>query len=165
MASSSIPTRLIYCVDGTYCNPDGNERPSHGNISNVYRIYASIKRGLCFDGGANKMFNQEKIYEPGIGSADDLSLLEKVKAGASGKGYKEIIRRVYQKCCTLDKTDEVWLFGFSRGAFIVRAVAGLLHNIGALQADESVFESAYSKALRRYSKAGNRSDLGLGQVS
>lgn len=164
MASSGIPTRLIYCVDGTYCTPDGTDRRGHGNISNVYRIYASIKKGRCFDENTNKEFNQEKFYEHGIGSADDLNFFDKAKAGASGKGYKDIIRRVYKKCCTLEESDEVWLFGFSRGAYIVRAVAGLLHHIGALQSEQD-FDYVYPKALQQYVSTENRPELGLGQVS
>ncbi|KAL8783816.1 MAG: hypothetical protein Q9213_004362 [Squamulea squamosa] len=162
MASSGLPTRLIYCVDGTYCTPDGTHPRGRGNISNVYRIYASVKKGYCVNDD-KKEFNQEKVYEPGLGSADNLNLLEKAKAGASGKGYKEIIRRVYKKCCTLNDTDEVWLYGFSRGAYIVRAVAGLLHHIGALQSVEKDFDSVYPQALKRYVRADNRSELGLGQ--
>ena len=163
MTSSGRPTRLIYCVDGTYCTPDGNHPRSQGNISNVYRIFASVKRGYCVDGD-NQEFNQEKEYEPGIGSAEDLSILEKAKAGASGKGYDDVIRRIYQRCCTLKETDEVWLYGFSRGAYIVRAVAGLLHHVGALHADGNGFDTVYRTVLKRYVKAENRSKLGLGQV-
>ncbi|KAL9032121.1 MAG: hypothetical protein Q9180_006687 [Flavoplaca navasiana] len=163
MTSSSIPTRLIYCVDGTYCTPDGNHPRSQGNISNVYRIFASVQWGYCVDDN-NQEFNQEKEYEPGIGSAEDLSKLEKAKAGASGKGYKDVIRQIYQRCCTLKETDEVWLYGFSRGAYIVRAVAGLLHHIGALQSDGKDFESVYRTALKRYVKADNREEIGLGQL-
>lgn len=164
MAFSKIPTRLIYCVDGTYCTPDGTDPRRRGNTSNVYRMYASVKKGHCVDDD-KKEFGQEKVYEHGIGSADNLNFLEKAKAGSSGKGYKDIIRRVYKRCCTLNDTDEVRLYGFSRGAYIVRAVAGLLHHIGTLQSDEKDFDSVYRTALKRYVRVDNRSELGLGQVS
>lgn len=81
MASSAIPTRLIYCVDGTYCKPDGTNSQGNGNISNTCRVFASIKRGPCFDEDTGEEFYQEKYYEPGIGSADDLSLFDKAIAG------------------------------------------------------------------------------------
>ena len=81
MASSKTPIRLIYCVDGTYCTPDGTNRQSHDNISNVYRVFASIKRERCLDENSNEEFIQDKYYEPGVGSADDLSLVDKAKAG------------------------------------------------------------------------------------
>ena len=66
----------------------------------------------------------------------------------------------------MDAKDEIWLYGFSRGAYIVRAVAGLLHHIGSLKsAGGSQFEKEYSDALKVYSDLKNRSNLGLGQVS
>ena len=47
----------------------------------------------------------------------------------------------------------------------MRAVAGLLHHIGALQSVERDFDNVYEKALKRYVSTDIRSDLGLGQVS
>lgn len=47
----------------------------------------------------------------------------------------------------------------------MRAVAGLLHHIGALQSVERDFDNVYEKALKRYVSTNNRTDLGLGQVS
>ncbi|KAL8766023.1 MAG: hypothetical protein Q9194_006392 [Teloschistes cf. exilis] len=115
MASSKIPTRLIYCVDGTYCTPDGTSRRGHGNISNVYRIYASVKKGLCFDEHTHQEFIQEKYYEEGIGSADDLNFFDKLNAGARGKGYKHMIRRIYQKCFfdTVKALDDAHIYDIS----------------------------------------------------
>lgn len=167
MAFSKPPTRLICCVDGTYFTPDGSDGKGHGNITNVYRIYASVKTGKCFDEITQKEYIQEKIYEQGIGSADELKWYDKTKAGVWGSGFENIIRRVYEKCCKLDANDEVWLYGFSRGAYIVRAVAGLLHWIWALQsAGSEDFEAEFSKALRLYVHSKEeRSRYGPGQVS
>ena len=167
MAFSKPPTRLVCCVDGTYFTPDGSDGKGHGNITNVYRIYASIKTGKCFDQIAQKDYIQEKIYESGVGSADDIKWYDKTKAGVLGSGFENIIRRVYESCCKLDVNDEVWLYGFSRGAYIVRAVAGLLHWVGALQsAGSEDFEAEFLQALRFYvNNKENRSRYGPGQVS
>ncbi len=105
------------------------------------------------------------MNESGIGSADDLNFFDKAKAGASGQGHKIIKRRAYKKCCILEESDEVWLSGFSRGAFIVRAVAGLLHHFGALQSDEQDFNNVYPQATKQYVSTDNRPEHGLGQVS
>ena len=165
MASPKPPTRLICCVDGTYFTPDGTHRKGHGNISNVYRIYASVKTGKCFDKITQKEYIQERIYEQGIGSGDELKWYEKKRAGATGSGSEDIIRSVYERCCKLDADDEVWLYGFSRGAYIVRAVAGLLHWIWALQsAGSESFKAEFSKALRFYGDKAKLSTYGPGQV-
>lgn len=151
MTFSKPPTRLICCVDGTWCTPDGSDGKGCCNITNVYRIYASVKTGKCFDAITQKEYIQDRIYEPGIGSADELKWYDKTKAGVRGTGFGNSIRRVFERCCKLEATDEVWLYGFSRGAYIVRAVAGLLHWIWALQsAGSEGFEAEFFKALRFY---------------
>ena len=166
MASTDLPTRLIICVDGTYCTPDGPNGKGYGNISNIYRICAAIKTGECQDEVTQQEFSQEKEYVEGIGSTDEIGSLGRLRAGLLGHGYKKKIKEVYERCCKMDAKDEIWLYGFSRGAYIVRAVAGLLHHIGSLKsAGGSQFEKEYSDALKVYSDLKNRSNLGLGQVS
>ena len=103
MASSEIPTRLIYCVDGTYCNPDGTNRQIHDNISNIYRVYASIRRGRCFDEISKEEFIQDKHYEEGVGSADDLSLFDKAKAGKYLLKVSPSISSVFLKTLVLHR--------------------------------------------------------------
>ncbi len=165
MANSSLPTRLICCVDGTWCGPDGPNGKGYGNITNVYRIFVSIKEGRCLDPVTQEEYLQEKFYEEGIGFADEMSTLDKAMAGIWGTGFKDIIKRVYRRCCLLDEKDEVWFYGFSRGAYIVRAVAGLLHYIWALRsAHGEDFDSEYSRALKIYENAEQRRRCGPGQV-
>lgn len=47
----------------------------------------------------------------------------------------------------------------------MRAPAGLLHHIGALQSDEQDFDNVYPEALKQYVSTDNRPEHGLGQVS
>lgn len=77
MAVSSLPMRWIACVDGTWCNPDGpqvsiSQTPypfngltasfignrEYNNISNTYRICASIKVGTCVDQNTGNKISQ-----------------------------------------------------------------------------------------------------------
>ena len=157
--AQNLRTRLIICIDGTYCTPDGPHGKGNGNISNVYRICASVKTGRCPDG-----FFQDRHYEQGIGSADKVGSFQRLKAGFSGDGYQDIIRRVYERCCKLTSQDEIWLYGFSRGAYIARAVVGLLHHIGALSSTGEDFKNDYKKALEFYKTPEKRSTIGPGQV-
>lgn len=66
---------------------------------------------------------------------------------------------VYKECCDTLTTaeDELWLYGFSRGAYIARAVAALFSHIGALDTDvikarskATTFEDIYNKAIKLY---------------
>ena len=62
-----------------------------------------------------------------------------------------MIKEVYQDACKelTSPDDELWLYGFSRGAYVVRAVAGLFHHIHAIAAtDLEDFNIAYSESLR-----------------
>ena len=110
MASTTPMRRLVCCVDGTYCTPNGMHKRGYGNISNTYRVRASIKQGVCQDSVTNKEVKQETIYKEGIGSADDINLYEKAKAGISGKGYKHMIREIYERCCMLDENVSLVLW-------------------------------------------------------
>jgi uncharacterized protein (DUF2235 family) len=148
----NIPTRLIICVDGTWCRPDG---PGKGfnNLTNVFQIYLSVKEGTCQDPSTGKTFIQEKFYKDGIGSAEDLWSFERLKMGVYGTGFEDYIRECYWRCCKLQgPDDEVWLYGFSRGAYVVRAVAGLLHHLTSIKRteDKEEFNKIYKQALGIY---------------
>lgn len=73
--------RQIICVDGTWCKPDGARVKGEGNITNTYRVYASIKTGLVSDPITGKTFVQEKHYESGLGSAYPAGTWLRTKAG------------------------------------------------------------------------------------
>ncbi|KZF26032.1 hypothetical protein L228DRAFT_3439 [Xylona heveae TC161] len=158
------PKRLIYCVDGTWCGPDGASHAG-STLTNVYQIYVSIhdssKSGTCSQDG----FFQQPMYEPGIGSADDTHSMERIMSGVFGEGYLQQIKKIYETCCRLSSEDEVWLFGFSRGAFVVRAVAGLLHYLRAISsAGTPQFAEDYKTALKVYATFQKQSKLGPGQI-
>ncbi|KAF8851319.1 hypothetical protein BDZ45DRAFT_730994 [Acephala macrosclerotiorum] len=166
MEPAALPTRLIVCVDGTWCTPDGPIGNPHNNISNIYRIYASIKSGEC-KAPDGRRFKQEKMYEAGIGSQDDIAWLERLKTGAFGNECIPQIRKIYERCCTLPghPEDEIWFFGFSRGAYVVRAVAGLLHYLRALtSAGTEAFQKDYEQTLKVYKSTQKSDKLGPGQI-
>ncbi|KAI0191886.1 hypothetical protein F4808DRAFT_453599 [Astrocystis sublimbata] len=146
-----IPVRLIVCVDGTWFDPDGgNEK--HGNVSNTYRVYASVAEGICKN-ASGEVYMQKKIYIAGLGSEDNISRIEKLYDGAFGWKSFDHIKNVYRECCRLTDQDEVWLYGFSRGAYVVRAVAGLLHHLRALISAglaDKTFDQDYKEALKMY---------------
>ncbi|ETS76407.1 hypothetical protein PFICI_11794 [Pestalotiopsis fici W106-1] len=125
--SSSVRKRVIACVDGTWFNEDGQEDRGQGNNSNVFRVESSIQQGMVTDVDGRQI-EQITRYYPGIGVG--VSPFEKINEGILGRSCEKLIDEVYDFCVDNIETsnDEVWLFGFSRGAFIVRAVAKLLCN-------------------------------------
>ncbi|KJZ72151.1 hypothetical protein HIM_08416 [Hirsutella minnesotensis 3608] len=132
--------RLIVCCDGTWMNSAyGYVKPGllngKGGLqvpSNVTRISRCFKR-KCSD-GTLQIIN----YESGVGSGSNV--LDSITGGAFGVGLAERVREAYSYLCTnYQDGDEIFLVGFSRGAFTVRSVAGLIANIGLLTREGSEF--------------------------
>ena len=161
MATS--PVRLVICVDGTQQPSSGIQ----GSQTNIHRIYASVKRNNCVDPASGASFRQIVKYYPGIGAAENVISTDRIQAGVLGQGYLKQIQDVYEHCCQLKgEDDEVWLFGSSRGAFVVRAVAGLLHNFGAVaSAGQPEFARDFKKVLKDAEKLSGSSSLALSPVS
>ncbi len=104
--------RIAYCADGTWDNPDKE--------TNVARMH----RALALTPGV-----QYTLYDDGIG-ADGLPL-EKLIGGAFGTGvFKKIKDAYYRLALSYESGSAIYLFGFSRGAYTVRALAGMLTAVG-----------------------------------
>lgn len=157
-----LATRLIICVDGTQHVPG-----SGGGTTSIRRIHDGIVQGQVVDNTTGRSFNQVAAYLPGIGLADDGFDAKRLQATISGSGFLKQIQDVYEMCCRLTGgNDEVWLFGFSRGAFVVRAVAGLLNQYQALtNAGEESFGKEFKKLLKGAGALSSRSSLTLSPTS
>jgi len=85
------------------------------------------------------------FYEYGIGTFPYQGFLSNAKSWFSntynqavGKGIRQNIRTAYEHLINIyDADDEIYLYGFSRGAFTARALAGLLHDYGLLNRGHS----------------------------
>ena len=153
-------TRLVICVDG----PDGRGRPGpNGPLTTIYNILACVKEGNAIDQDG-RAWVQERHYEDGGGALKEQGTIARLKAGISGDDCKDLIEKVYKRCCELSKDDEIWLFGFSRGAYVVRAVAGLLHYIRRLKSSGNDIHQDYKKALKVYAAVQGKRKLGARQV-
>ncbi|KAM5356095.1 hypothetical protein ACJ41O_002741 [Fusarium nematophilum] len=123
--ASVAPKRLIICCDGTWQSSVSGLK----NIpSNVTRLARSIARsGRDKDG---KVWQQVVHYDAGIGTGE-LSSDEQVRQGGFGIGFVGNVIEAYNfLVLNYNLGDEVFCFGFSRGAYTARAVAGLVTDIG-----------------------------------
>jgi uncharacterized protein (DUF2235 family) len=113
----------IFC-DGTWNTPDKMEggKPCKTNVVKL----ANALSPASSDGSEQKLY-----YDNGIGSEG--GLLKRVFDGATGTGISENILQAYAFIInTYEPGDELFFFGFSRGAFTVRSLAGLVRNSGIL---------------------------------
>ncbi|KAI9783689.1 MAG: hypothetical protein M1839_003537 [Geoglossum umbratile] len=134
--------KLIICCDGTWQNSDnGFEKDgifSTGKLqtpSNVTRIARAIKP-YHDDPGTGISKNQVVYYQAGVGTS---GVWDKLVGGATGEGLSEHIREAYgflannyQEPNDDHEGDEIFLIGFSRGAFTARSIGGLIGEIGIL---------------------------------
>lgn len=117
--------RIILCEDGTWLNSDsGNLQGSLAIPSNVTRMSRCI-RPLSKEG-----IPQVVYYHYGVGGGGGpLSRIQ----GFTGDGIGEIVREGYQFVAkNWTPGDEIFIFGFSRGAYTARSIAGLIDHIGIL---------------------------------
>ncbi|AUW58745.1 hypothetical protein C1T17_12195 [Sphingobium sp. SCG-1] len=135
-----MPRNLVLLLDGT-----SNE--VKGNLTNVVKLYRCAERSG----------NQRVFYHPGIGTVPlttDWSPAAQSAIAtfglATGWGLDANILAAY--CYLIDiyePDDRIFLFGFSRGAYTARAVAGLIHLIGLLERDQRNLAEYALKAYKR----------------
>ncbi|TDR23487.1 DUF2235 domain-containing protein [Marinicella litoralis] len=145
-----MPKNIIICCDGT-----GNEIKE--NLSNVLKLFRVL----------NKNQSQVVYYDPGIGTISNSSAWARLKNHAKGifglatgyglddnvlDAYKFLMRHYKQG-------DKIFLFGFSRGAYSVRVLAGFLNLVGLL---DPAKENLCGYALTAYKQSSENNDLAIG---
>ena len=127
---TSIPVaakRLIVCADGTWQSSVTGLKNIPSNITRLTRSIARSGRDAN-----NNVWQQLVYYDAGIGTGD-LSTAERDRQGGFGIGFVGNVIEAYN-FLVLNYTpgDEILCFGFSRGAYTARAVAGLVNDIGII---------------------------------
>ncbi|RDX42628.1 hypothetical protein OH76DRAFT_1410973 [Lentinus brumalis] len=123
------PRTLILCFDGTSNQFDGDN-------TNVVKFYSLLKKDEDFD-------QQLCYYQPGIGTYFNPGVVSpvfqwcaKILDEAFAWYLDEHVRGGYQFLMqNYVPGDKICIFGFSRGAYTARALAGMLHKIGLLPRD------------------------------
>ncbi|KAG0146144.1 hypothetical protein CROQUDRAFT_657776 [Cronartium quercuum f. sp. fusiforme G11] len=124
--SKRLHKRIIVCCDGTWQN--GLQANDPRQATNVLRLARSI---FPEDRKTFPPIPQIVHYQTGLGTSGDRAL--DVAAGAIGIGISAKIREAYAFIAqNYIPGDEVFLFGFSRGAFTARTIASLISDIGIL---------------------------------
>ena len=113
---------LIICLDGTGDKFDNDN-------SNIIHLVSCLKKDDP---------RQVTYYQTGIGTYDSGGLSNGIAAAidmAIGSGLGVHVRDAYRFLMqTYREGDKICLFGFSRGAYTARCLAGMLHKVGLLPA-------------------------------
>jgi uncharacterized protein (DUF2235 family) len=140
---------IVICSDGT-----GNTAIK-GRGTNVFKLFEAVD--LNGHRTEPHLTPQIAFYDDGVGTETFKPL--KVFAGMTGFGLSRNVRQLYKELCRVyDPEDRIFLFGFSRGAFTARTLAGLIASCGILDvkklstADEleAMVRRAYRAYRRRY---------------
>jgi uncharacterized protein (DUF2235 family) len=115
---------LIVCCDGT------NNQFGYVN-TNVVRLVQVLDRDHE---------RQRLYYQAGVGTLphDDplrqrRTVFRNILGGTSGVGVLRNVENAYRFLMEVwEEGDRIYLFGFSRGAYTVRVLAGLLHSVGLI---------------------------------
>ncbi len=125
--------RIVLCADGTWNEPEqvdgktGRRRPT-----NVLKVARAV-RPEAANGTEQVVF-----YLVGIGGDSDG--IDKWTDGAFGSGMERNVRSLYRFLVfNYLPDDEVYLFGFSRGAFTVRTLAGFMNVVGLLEKEDEFY--------------------------
>ncbi|KAF4633746.1 hypothetical protein G7Y89_g4362 [Cudoniella acicularis] len=124
------PKRIVVCCDGTWQSATSLD-PTKGASSNVARLCRVLaKAGVDKN---NKVWQQQVYYDAGVGTGD-ITDFDQIREGALGVGLAENVVEAYNFIANnYSPGDELFFFGFSRGAYTVRAAAGLVGEIGVLE--------------------------------
>lgn len=127
------PTDHVILIDGTMSSLEP------GRETNVGQIYRLLK-------GLPAQARLSVYYEPGV----QWALWRDLAEVATGRGINDQIRNAYGWLATRYRPgDRIFLIGFSRGAFAVRSLAGVIDRVGLTRADAAT-ERNVSLAWRYY---------------
>ncbi len=128
---------IVICADGTWNRPE--EEPDDV-ATNVLRLARAV-RPFTAAGEAQHVF-----YDWGIGS-----YYERVRGGITGLGIHKNIMDAYRYIVqNYAPGSRIYLFGFSRGAYTVRSLCGLINNCGILKRpDARLIQAAFDHYKRK----------------
>jgi uncharacterized protein (DUF2235 family) len=141
---------IIIFSDGT--GQAGGLRPDQ-RLTNVYKLYRATRTGPDSPIDPAK---QTAFYDPGLGSAElsgpfwtqPITWSRKWLSSGFGTGFTRSVADCYEAILRFyEPGDRIYLFGFSRGAYTVRSVAGVMNLCGVPVWD------AEGKPIPRYGKA------------
>jgi uncharacterized protein (DUF2235 family) len=139
--------RLILCCDGTWNRAD-QEKNGVPCPTNVVRMAYSTAKS---DGAVEQII----YYDQGVGTGN---VIDRVSGGAFGEGLEDNVHDAYRfLVANYELGDEIFLFGFSRGAFTARSIGGMIRKCGIIS---RAHVGKYPKAIRLYRSDARPDDQG-----
>ena len=133
--------RIVVCFDGTWNKPaDENFPPAQRTETNVSRFFRSVS-----DKGADGI-KQVKWYDEGVGT----QWYDQYIGGAIGTGLELNIVQGYEFLAkNYEDGDQVYVLGFSRGAYTARSLVGMVRNCGVVEPKHVAFRVGIAYGIYR----------------
>jgi hypothetical protein len=135
---------IVICCDGTWNTPGDKDNGVFAptNVVRLFNVVAPV------DAAGQP---QHKYYHPGVGTG--ASWFDKVRGGGTGDGLDRNIMSAYRELADhYEPGDSIFLFGFSRGAYTVRSLAGALGACGLLDTRGLPDGEAWARVKRVFEK-------------
>jgi len=130
--------RLIICCDGTW------NRPENDNVTNIEKIARTVETDPTRTGGVQQLVQ----YIGGVGT--NWYWVDRILGGAFGLGLFGHVTAAYRfLALNYQPGDQIFVFGFSRGAYTARSLVGMLTRVGLLTR-EAVIANKLPEAVNRY---------------
>ena len=130
--------RIAIFADGTWNSPEDD---SSTNVLSMARAVRPVAANI----------DQITFYDWGVGTDR-----KKIMGGLSGEGIDKNILDCYRFIVHNYKSgDKLYFFGFSRGAYTVRSLAGFIRNCGLLKREHAKRIPEAYRLYRRRSKASS----------
>jgi uncharacterized protein (DUF2235 family) len=124
--------RIVICADGTW-----NERDRLDDTTGTRRPTNVTKTARAVRPHDDDGVSQVTYYHEGVGTGGPL---DQLTGGAFGEGMEANICNLYRFLVyNHEPGDELYFFGFSRGAFTVRSLAGFVHFAGLVSKEEDYY--------------------------
>lgn len=150
------PARLVVCFDGTW-----NTVQSRTNVSRLFEAIADRD-----DAGRQQL----KYYDEGVGRAPEAknhlaAFWDGLVGGVYGRGLEVNVRQAYAWLCEnwsrWEPRPDIFVFGFSRGAYTARVLNGMVGAAGLLRPREdgvpiTAADKAVDEAWNFYRASGGR---------
>lgn len=139
-----MPKKLIVCCDGTW-----NDDDSADGQTNVAKLRRLLQNSFVEE------VNQLVFYVSGVGTQPG----QRIRGGAFGAGINANILEAYRLLVEHYEEDSLlYLFGFSRGAYTARSLAGFIRNSGLLKQEHAEqIDNAFTLYRDRSEESGPNS--------
>jgi uncharacterized protein (DUF2235 family) len=130
--------RLVVCCDGTWNKPDNQ------TITNVEKVARTVQTDPTSTGAVHQLV----YYVSGVGAGS--YTVDRILGGAFGFGlFQQVVASYRFLAQNYEPGDEIFILGFSRGAYTARSVAGMIARVGLLT-KVSLVEERLPAAVHMY---------------